>query len=139
MRPRRSCQDRRFSLVAHADTRLPSHADGIFELTIQVPPTYPSKPPTMKFKTKIWHPNISWKTGEICLDVLAAQWSPAWQLSSACTAVLALLDAPEPDSPLNVDAATVYRTGDEVAYQSMCRMYTRLLAGEAPATVRELV
>ncbi|PWN29660.1 putative ubiquitin-conjugating enzyme E2 [Jaminaea rosea] len=114
-----------------------NYEGGIFELTILIPPTYPSKPPTMRFKTKIWHPNISWKTGEICLDVLASQWSPAWQLSSACTAVIALLDSPEPDSPLNVDAATVYRTGDQVAYGSMCSMYTRLYAADVPATIAE--
>lgn len=69
-----------------------------------MPFTYPSKPPAIRFKTKVWHPNISWKTGEVCLDVLSSQWSPAWQLASACTAILALLDSPEPDSPLNVDA-----------------------------------
>lgn len=103
-------------------------AGGTFELSINIPPTYPSKPPQIRFKTKLWHPNVSWKNGEICLDVLASQWSPAWQLSSACTAIIALLDAPEPDSPLNVDAATVFRTGDSVAYQSMCRMYTLLHA-----------
>jgi len=44
------------------------------------------------------------KTGEICLDVLRNQWSPAWTISTACTAVRALLESPEPDSPLNIDA-----------------------------------
>ena len=104
------------------------YSGGVFELTIAVPPNYPTKPPQMKFRTKIFHPNISWKDGEICLDVLQGQWTPAWTLSSACTAVLALLDSPEPDSPLNVDAATLYRTGDRRAYGGMCRMYTLLHA-----------
>lgn len=152
-------------------------------MSISVPGTYPTKPPSMRFTTRIWHPNVSWKvsmtqntatcdlahctltlsmpgpqTGEICLDVLSSQWSPAWTLSSACTAVVALLDAPEPDSPLNVDAgtcnvigrrvhatrfsspsiappraATVLRTGDTIAYRSMCRMHTALWASAAPA------
>ncbi|KIS71944.1 putative ubiquitin-conjugating enzyme E2 [Mycosarcoma maydis] len=105
-----------------------NYACGLFHLSILIPPTYPTKPPTIKFRTKIFHPNVAWKDGEICLDILQAQWSPAWTLSSACTAILALLDSPEPDSPLNVDAATLYRTGDKRAYQSMCRMYTRLYA-----------
>lgn len=103
---------------------------GTFELSITVPPSYPTKPPSIRFVSRIWHPNVAWKvrggssgsrcllsprnaesrflawmqTGEICLDVLSSQWSPAWNLSSACTAVIALLDDPEPDSPLNVDA-----------------------------------
>ena len=102
---------------------------GYFEVHIQVPETYPTKPPTMHFRTRIFHPNVHWKTGEICLDVLKTQWSPAWSLHSACTAVVALLDSPEADSPLNVDAANLLRTGDHIAYRSMCAMYTRLYAG----------
>lgn len=101
---------------------------GRFEIVIQVPDTYPIKPPTMRFRTRIFHPNVHWKSGEICLDVLKTQWSPAWTLHSACTAVVALLDAPEPDSPLNVDAANLLRTGDLVAYRSMCAMFTRFYA-----------
>lgn len=111
------------------------YGGGRFELEIRVPDTYPVKPPVMRFRTRIFHPNVHWKvcgmltqTGEICLDVLQAQWSPAWTLHSACTAVLALLDAAEPDSPLNVDAANLLRTGDEVAYRSLCGMYTQLHA-----------
>ncbi|CEH15443.1 sirt3 protein [Ceraceosorus bombacis] len=158
---------------------------GLFRLSIVIPPAYPTRPPSMSFKTKIWHPNVHWKvrtlpsqqheiesicictsrgselrtparkrerfwtltdkpslpllrlflalaylsqTGEICLDVLSSQWTPAWTLTSACTAVIALLDAPEADSPLNVDAATVLRTGDRSAYVSAARMYTLLHA-----------
>ncbi|PWZ01880.1 putative ubiquitin-conjugating enzyme E2 [Testicularia cyperi] len=108
-----------------------NYAGGTFELTIQIPQGYPTKPPSMSFKTRIFHPNVSWKNGEICLDILQAQWSPAWTLSSACTAILALLDAPEPDSPLNVDAANLFRL-DTRAYQSACRMYTLLHAVPDP-------
>ncbi|WFD22935.1 E2 ubiquitin-conjugating enzyme [Malassezia equina] len=104
------------------------YGGGRFEMEIAVPDTYPIKPPSMRFRTRIFHPNVHWKTGEICLDVLQAQWSPAWTLHSACTAVLALLDGPAPDSPLNVDAANLLRTGDAVAYRSLCQMYTRLHA-----------
>lgn len=44
--------------------------------------------------------------------------------------MLALLEDPEPDSPLNVDAAAVYRAGDRVAYKGLCRMYTLLYAAQ---------
>lgn len=44
------------------------------------------------------------QTGEICLDILKTAWSPAWTLASVCQAVLALMSAPAPDSPLNCDA-----------------------------------
>lgn len=109
------------------------YGGGRFLVSIHIPPTYPTKPPSMKFATKIFHPNVSWKTGEICLDVLQSQWSPAWTLLSACTAVLALMDVPEPDSPLNVDAANLVRCGDAVAYRSLCQMYTALYAARKSA------
>ncbi|UZJ51789.1 hypothetical protein CBS101457_001109 [Exobasidium rhododendri] len=34
---------------------------GTFNLEIVVPPTYPIKPPSIHFKSKMWHPNVSWK------------------------------------------------------------------------------
>ena len=116
-----------WSAVIHAPAD-GAYDGGRFEIDIQVPDAYPIKPPTMRFRTRIFHPNVHWKSGEICLDVLKTQWSPAWTLHSACTAVVALLDAPEPDSPLNVDAANLLRTGDLIAYRSMCAMFTRFYA-----------
>lgn len=119
--------------LRRADTDAFAQLGGTFELGIRIPSTYPTKPPAISFKTRLFHPNISWKDGEICLDVLQNQWTPAWTLSSACTAILALLDAPEPDSPLNVDAATLFRAGDVRAYASACRMYTLLYAHPSSA------
>jgi Ubiquitin-protein ligase len=43
---------------------------GIFFVDIKIPGDYPFKPPKMKFDTKIWHPNISSLTGEICVDII---------------------------------------------------------------------
>ncbi|KAL1921649.1 uncharacterized protein VTP21DRAFT_10291 [Calcarisporiella thermophila] len=103
---------------------------GIFELRIEVPRTYPIHPPSVRFITKICHPNIHFKTGEICLDILKTAWSPAWTLATTCTAIQLLLAHPEPSSPLNCDAANLMRCGDMVAYGSLVRMYTQLYAAE---------
>ena len=35
---------------------------GKFNVDIRIPNDYPFKPPQMKFKTKIWHPNVSSQT-----------------------------------------------------------------------------
>ncbi|CAG8587055.1 12487_t:CDS:2, partial [Acaulospora morrowiae] len=92
---------------------------GHWTLHIDIPKTYPIHPPKIKFVTKICHPNVSFKTGEICLDILKTAWSPAWTLQSACMAIRLLLSNPEPTSPLNCDAANLLRCGDLMGYESL--------------------
>lgn len=35
---------------------------GTYVVNIVIPNEYPFKPPQMKFKTKVWHPNVSSQT-----------------------------------------------------------------------------
>ncbi|KAK9453914.1 ubiquitin-conjugating enzyme/RWD-like protein [Dipodascopsis uninucleata] len=97
---------------------------GLWKIDIQVPENYPLRPPSISFKTPICHPNVNFKTGEICLDILKNQWTAVWTLQSTCMAIIALLNDPAIESPLNVDAANVLRSGDTDAYNSLVRYYT---------------
>ena len=72
------------------------------------------------------------QTGEICVDVLAARWSPAWTLESICLAIQVLLSEPDESSPLNCDAGNLLRCKDMRGYRSLVRMYTELYAMDAP-------
>ena len=97
---------------------------GRFILRIEISPEYPLTPPSVKFVTRIFHPNVDSKTGEVCLDILKSDWSPAWGISAVCRAVVALMDAPNADSPLNCDAGNLLRNGDIMGFNSLARMYT---------------
>eukprot|EP00009_Paramoeba_aestuarina_P007161 CAMPEP_0201510270 /NCGR_PEP_ID=MMETSP0161_2-20130828/3031_1 /ASSEMBLY_ACC=CAM_ASM_000251 /TAXON_ID=180227 /ORGANISM="Neoparamoeba aestuarina, Strain SoJaBio B1-5/56/2" /LENGTH=159 /DNA_ID=CAMNT_0047905419 /DNA_START=51 /DNA_END=530 /DNA_ORIENTATION=- len=97
---------------------------GTFELDIVVPKRYPLQPPTIRFVTKIFHPNIHWEKGDICLDLLKDAWSAVYTLQSVCRSIIALLAHPEPDSPLNCDAGNLMRGGDTKGYNSLAKMYT---------------
>ena len=80
---------------------------GIFKLSIRCDSDYPLSPPTITFDTKVFHPNVHFSKGDVCLDILKKEWSPAWGLQAACRAVLALLSDPDAESPLNCDVSEV--------------------------------
>lgn len=102
--------------------------NGRFGLEVMVPTSYPLTAPNFRFLTKIFHPNVHPKTGEICVDILKSAWSPAWTLQSTCRAIIVLLSHPEPDSPLNCDAGNLLRNGDHRGFKSVAKMYTQLYA-----------
>ncbi|KAK5120127.1 hypothetical protein LTR85_006608 [Meristemomyces frigidus] len=106
-----------------------AYEGGEWNLTITVPSSYPNTPPEVRFSTPICHPNVSFKTGEICLDLLKTSWTPAYTIVSTLEAVQQLLSAGgEPDSPLNIDLAKLLRDGDVVGAEGLVRFYTRMYA-----------
>ena len=86
------------------------YENGVFQISIQCSSDYPLTPPTIKFLTPIFHPNIHIQSGDVCLDILKKEWSPAWGLQAACRGVLALLSDADADSPLNCDAGNMVRS-----------------------------
>ena len=82
--------------------------DGTFKLTLEFTEEYPNKAPTVKFVTKMFHPNI-YADGSICLDILQNQWSPIYDISAILTSIQSLLSDPNPSSPANSEAARLYQ------------------------------
>lgn len=74
-------------------------------------------PPKVRFLTRIYHPNID-RLGRICLDILKDKWSPALQIRTVLLSIQALLSAPNPDDPLNNEAAELWKNNEPRAMQT---------------------
>lgn len=98
------------------------YAGGTYFLKIVFPSNYPIKPPRITFDTPIYHPNISTK-GSICLDLLQDKWSPSLSLSKILLSISSLLDDPNPNDPLNTEAANMYNS-DKPTFLEIARTMT---------------
>mmetsp|Transcript_43473 Transcript_43473/g.103354 ORF Transcript_43473/g.103354 Transcript_43473/m.103354 type:complete len:177 (+) Transcript_43473:950-1480(+) len=101
------------------------YQNGLFKILIKVSSTYPFTPPEIIFTSRIFHPNINPGSGEICIDILKQNWTPAWTLFNACRAILVLLSNPEPNSPLNCDAGNLLRNRDNRGFSSLSKLFSQ--------------
>lgn len=63
------------------------------KLSFAFPANYPYSPPTVLFKTPIFHPNVDF-SGRICLDILKDKWSAVYNVQSVLLSLQSLLGEP---------------------------------------------
>ncbi|KAF7725770.1 Ubiquitin-conjugating enzyme E2 T [Apophysomyces ossiformis] len=102
---------------------------GLFQLEINIPEQYPFHPPQIRFKTRIYHPNID-ENGRICASILKQDgWKPSLNLSTTLISLSTLMACPNPDDPLDADIAKEY-TLDHAAFVKKATEYTLRYAVE---------
>uniref|UniRef100_A0A8C5RJ70 Ubiquitin conjugating enzyme E2 R2 n=1 Tax=Laticauda laticaudata TaxID=8630 RepID=A0A8C5RJ70_LATLA len=93
----------------------------LFQAHIKFPIDYPYSPPTFRFLTKMWHPNI-YENGDVCISILhppvddpqsgelpSERWNPTQNVRTILLSVISLLNEPNTFSPANVDASVMFR------------------------------
>lgn len=103
------------------------YANGKFRIDLKIPPKYPFRPPKVSFITKIWHPNISSRTGAICLDILANNWAASLTIKGVLLSLQSLLQDPEPESPLDAMVAHQYKCNRDL-FNRTARYWTATYA-----------
>ncbi|EJD53339.1 ubiquitin-conjugating enzyme [Auricularia subglabra TFB-10046 SS5] len=82
-----------------------------FKISIAFPSNYPYAPPTIKFDSPCYHPNVD-LAGNICLDILQDKWSAVYSVHTILLSLQSLLGEPNNASPLNNEAAQLWDTPD---------------------------
>eukprot|EP01028_Stygiella_incarcerata_P013254 TRINITY_DN81719_c0_g1_i1.p1 TRINITY_DN81719_c0_g1~~TRINITY_DN81719_c0_g1_i1.p1 ORF type:complete len:180 (-),score=43.91 TRINITY_DN81719_c0_g1_i1:282-821(-) len=93
-----------------------------YKLNMEFPVRYPLDPPTVRFETPCFHPNVD-QFGNICLDILKDEWSPVYSVRTILLSLQSLLADPNVDSPLNGYAADLWK--DQKSYETVLRLKYR--------------
>jgi len=92
-----------------------------YNLELKFGDSYPMKPPSVKFISPIYHPNV-YRDGKICVDILQNEWTPAQNIRTVLLSIRSLLMDPNPRSPANRDAANMYVKNKEL-YNTKVKEY----------------
>ncbi|XP_043337514.1 ubiquitin/ISG15-conjugating enzyme E2 L6 isoform X2 [Cervus canadensis] len=76
-----------------------------FSVCISFPREYPFQPPTVKFTTRIYHPNVD-RDGRVCLPIISKKnWKASTRICQVLEALNVLVNQPEPGEPVRLELA----------------------------------
>jgi ubiquitin-protein ligase len=111
---------------------------GKFKVEVSFPSDYPNSPPKCKFITKVFHPNINFENGSICVNFLKQgnddekakkekTYTNKYNICSIILGLYALLRKPNQGSPLNSNAHNLYVKSNE-RYAILAKSFTKKFA-----------
>jgi len=92
---------------------------GTFVFDFKIPTSYPHEPPKVLCQTVVYHPNIDME-GHVCLNILREDWKPVLALQIVIMGLQTLFYHPNPDDPLNKEAADML-TKDARGFEQVVR------------------
>lgn len=95
---------------------------GKFFIFIFFPERYPMIPPTVRFLTKILHPNVS-RHGDVGIDIFQHNWSLILNVSKVLLSVQSLLTDPYTEVCMEPDLGYMYEH-NRARFESLARSWT---------------
>ncbi|XP_033228129.1 uncharacterized protein LOC117179973 isoform X2 [Belonocnema kinseyi] len=95
---------------------------GLFFLYLQVPYSYPMRPPAVRFLTRILHPNVS-RHGDVGIDSIHHNWSLALTISKVLISVQSLLTDPYCQICMEPELGDMY-INDREKFEDIARLWT---------------
>jgi len=105
-----------FTLTISPDEGM--YQGGEFTFSFAINTNYPHEPPKVKCIPKIYHPNVDLE-GNVCLNILREDWKPVLNLTSVMVGLQYLFLEPNPDDPLNKEAAEDLRRNRDTFIQNV--------------------
>ncbi|OAA41825.1 Ubiquitin-conjugating enzyme/RWD-like protein [Cordyceps fumosorosea ARSEF 2679] len=106
---------------------------GRFGLVLTLPVEYPFRAPSVRFVTRIYHPNVTNDSlGNVCLALLKPEnWKPSTKVAAVLEALRGLLLEPLPDDPLEDRIAEQFRN-DRAAFDKAAKDFVERYAMGEP-------
>lgn len=116
--------------ILHWHVFIKGSLESVFENSIlraemSFPIDYPMNPPSLKFITPMFHPNV-YKDGNVCISILhkagddptayessSERWSPVQSIRTIILSILVILNEPNKESPADVDACKKMSENEE--------------------------
>jgi len=85
---------------------------GVFDFAFEIKPDYPYSPPKVVCETKMYHPNVSFYDGKVCLG-MRDWWRPVHDVSTVIHGIVGMFYEPVVEIPVNVQAADLLKENEE--------------------------